>query len=103
MVISPIKFRRSTSYPGKGLFPQPPTFEITNMDENREVLLPYPVCFLHHSCVIEKPLSRIMMQSIYWQCFGKGKNSCKLNLFLGNGFDTTSSEVKNTLSFYSAV
>ncbi|KAJ8875459.1 hypothetical protein PR048_023354 [Dryococelus australis] len=43
MVISPIKFRRSTSYPGKGLFPQPPTFEITNMDENREVLLPYPV------------------------------------------------------------
>nr|CAD7572678.1 unnamed protein product [Timema californicum] len=42
MVISPIKFRRSTSYPGKGLFPQPPTFEITNMDENREVLLPYP-------------------------------------------------------------
>lgn len=43
MVISPIKFRRSTSYPGKGLFTQPPTFEITNMDENREVLLPYPV------------------------------------------------------------
>lgn len=42
MVISPVKFRRSTSYPGKGLFPQPPTFEITNMDENREVLLPYP-------------------------------------------------------------
>uniref|UniRef100_A0A1B6L4N0 RRM domain-containing protein n=1 Tax=Graphocephala atropunctata TaxID=36148 RepID=A0A1B6L4N0_9HEMI len=40
MVISP-KFRRSTSYPGKGLFPQPPTFEITNMDENREMLLPY--------------------------------------------------------------
>lgn len=42
MVISP-KFRRSTSYPGKGLFPQPPTFEITNMDENREMLLPYQV------------------------------------------------------------
>ncbi|RZF43092.1 hypothetical protein LSTR_LSTR001270 [Laodelphax striatellus] len=40
LVISP-KFRRSTSYPGKGLFPQPPTFEITNMDENREMLLPY--------------------------------------------------------------
>lgn len=42
MVISP-KFRRSTSYPGKGVFPQPPTFEITNMDENREMLLPYQV------------------------------------------------------------
>jgi len=42
MVISP-KFRRSTSYPGKGLFPQPPTFEITNTDENRELLLPYQV------------------------------------------------------------
>lgn len=42
MVISP-KFRRSTSYPGKGLFPQPPTFEITNTDENREMLLPYQV------------------------------------------------------------
>uniref|UniRef100_V5G5I5 Putative RNA-binding protein n=1 Tax=Anoplophora glabripennis TaxID=217634 RepID=V5G5I5_ANOGL len=39
-VISPVKFRRSTSYPGKGPFPQPPTFEITNMDEARE-LLPY--------------------------------------------------------------
>ncbi|KAL3289367.1 hypothetical protein HHI36_022802 [Cryptolaemus montrouzieri] len=36
-VISPVKFRRSTSYPGKGPFPQPPTFEITNMDE----ALPY--------------------------------------------------------------
>lgn len=41
-VISPVKFRRSTSYPGKGPFPQPPTFEITNMDEARE-LLPYQV------------------------------------------------------------
>lgn len=41
-VISPVKFRRSTSYPGKGPFPQPPTFEITNMDETRE-LLPYQV------------------------------------------------------------
>ncbi|KAG8227744.1 hypothetical protein J437_LFUL008388 [Ladona fulva] len=41
MVISPIKFRRSTSYPGKGLFPQPPTFEITNMDESRDALLQY--------------------------------------------------------------
>ncbi|XP_071448399.1 cytoplasmic polyadenylation element-binding protein 3 isoform X1 [Hetaerina americana] len=41
MVISPIKFRRSTSYPGKGLFPQPPTFEITNMDENRDALFQY--------------------------------------------------------------
>ncbi|CAG9855393.1 unnamed protein product [Phyllotreta striolata] len=39
-VISPVKFRRSTSYPGKGPFPQPPTFEITNMDEARE-MLPY--------------------------------------------------------------
>ncbi|KYB29628.1 putative RNA-binding protein orb2-like Protein [Tribolium castaneum] len=40
-VISPVKFRRSTSYPGKGPFPQPaPTFEITNMDEARD-LLPY--------------------------------------------------------------
>lgn len=38
-VISPVKFRRSTSYPGKGPFPQPPTFEITNMDE----ALPYQV------------------------------------------------------------
>lgn len=37
-VISPVKFRRSTSYPGKGPFPQPPTFEITNMDEPRELL-----------------------------------------------------------------
>ncbi|XP_060516373.1 cytoplasmic polyadenylation element-binding protein 2 [Cylas formicarius] len=37
-VISPVKFRRSTSYPGKGPFPQPPTFEITNMDEARELL-----------------------------------------------------------------
>ncbi|KAF7287394.1 hypothetical protein GWI33_001373 [Rhynchophorus ferrugineus] len=37
-VISPVKFRRSTSYPGKGPFPQPPTFEITNMDETRELL-----------------------------------------------------------------
>lgn len=42
MVISPVKFRRSTSYPGKGIFAQPPTFEITNMDENRD-LLPYQV------------------------------------------------------------
>lgn len=42
MVISPVKFRRSTSYPGKGIFTQPPTFEITNMDDNRE-LLPYQV------------------------------------------------------------
>lgn len=41
-VISPVKFRRSTSYPGKGPFPQPPTFEITNMDDGRE-LLPYQV------------------------------------------------------------
>ncbi|XP_066158570.1 cytoplasmic polyadenylation element-binding protein 2 [Euwallacea fornicatus] len=37
-VISPVKFRRSTSYPGKGPFPQPPTFEITNMDEVRDLL-----------------------------------------------------------------
>ncbi|CAH1153638.1 unnamed protein product [Phaedon cochleariae] len=37
-VISPVKFRRSTSYPGKGPFPQPPTFEITNMDEARELM-----------------------------------------------------------------
>ncbi|KRT80875.1 RNA binding protein [Oryctes borbonicus] len=37
-VISPVKFRRSTSYPGKGHFPQPPTLEITNMDEARELL-----------------------------------------------------------------
>lgn len=41
-IISPVKFRRSTSYPGKGPFPQPPTFEITNMDEARD-LLPYQV------------------------------------------------------------
>lgn len=104
MVISPIKFRRSTSYPGKGLFPQPPTFEITNMDENREVLLPYPVCLLHHSCVIEKLLSRIMMQSIYWQCFGRGENSCKLNIFLENGFDTNSeAKKKKKTSFHFTV
>lgn len=93
MVISPVKFRRSTSYPGKGLFPQPPTFEITNMDENREVLLPYPVCLFHHSCVIEMPLSRSMMQLIYWQCFGRGEISFKFNIFLNNGFQTNS-EVK---------
>ncbi|XP_050314619.1 cytoplasmic polyadenylation element-binding protein 2 isoform X2 [Anthonomus grandis grandis] len=37
-VISPVKFRRSTSYPGKGPFPTPPTFEITNMDEVRDLL-----------------------------------------------------------------
>ncbi|KAL1493171.1 hypothetical protein ABEB36_011280 [Hypothenemus hampei] len=37
-VISPVKFRRSTSYPGKGPFSQPPTFEITNMDEVRDIL-----------------------------------------------------------------
>lgn len=45
-VISPVKFKRSTSYPGKGPFPQPPTFEITNMDEPRE-LLPYQVKVWH--------------------------------------------------------
>lgn len=45
-VLSPVKFRRSTSYPGKGPFPQPPTFEITNMDEARE-LLPYQVKLWH--------------------------------------------------------
>lgn len=37
--ISPIKFRRSTSYPGKTIFPQHPTFEITGMDDNRDNLL----------------------------------------------------------------
>ncbi|XP_019760371.1 cytoplasmic polyadenylation element-binding protein 2 isoform X2 [Dendroctonus ponderosae] len=37
-IISPVKFRRSTSYPGKGPFPQPPTFEITNMDDVRDLL-----------------------------------------------------------------
>lgn len=43
MLISPVKFRRSTSYPGKGMFgAQPPTFEITNMDDARD-LLPYQV------------------------------------------------------------
>lgn len=43
MLISPVKFRRSTSYPGKGMFTaQPPTFEITNMDDSRD-LLPYQV------------------------------------------------------------
>lgn len=43
MLISPVKFRRSTSYPGKGMFTaQPPTFEITNMDDTRD-LLPYQV------------------------------------------------------------
>lgn len=43
MLISPVKFRRSTSYPGKGMFAaQPPTFEITNMDDARD-MLPYQV------------------------------------------------------------
>ncbi|KAL1130214.1 hypothetical protein AAG570_013152 [Ranatra chinensis] len=42
MLVSP-KFRRSTSYPGK-VFPQPPPFEIGNIDENRpDLLLPYQV------------------------------------------------------------
>ena len=43
-IISPVKFRRSTSYPGKGPFPQPPTFEITNMDETRELLSYQVMC-----------------------------------------------------------
>lgn len=51
-VISPVKFRRSTSYPGKGPFPQPPTFEITNMDEARD-LLPYQVmCGTFEHCTV---------------------------------------------------
>lgn len=69
MVISPVKFRRSTSYPGKGMFSQPPTFEITNMDDNRD-LLPYQVidprvstCVIHiriyiHVCVLGPACSR---------------------------------------------
>lgn len=38
------KYRRSTSYPGKGPFPQPPTFEITGVDDGgfARDLLPYP-------------------------------------------------------------
>lgn len=38
-----MKCRRSTSYPGKGPFPQPPTFEITGVDDNgfARDLLPY--------------------------------------------------------------
>lgn len=39
--ISPIKFRRSTSYPGKTIFPQHPTFEITNIDDNRDNMMLY--------------------------------------------------------------
>ena len=43
--ISPIKFRRSTSYPGKTMFSQHPTFEITGMDENRDNLLYQVIIF----------------------------------------------------------
>lgn len=53
MLISPVKFRRSTSYPGKGMFAgQPPTFEITNMDDARD-LLPYQVrvCRVAPACL----------------------------------------------------
>lgn len=65
-VISPVKFRRSTSYPGKGPFPQPPTFEITNMDEVRD-LLPFQVksgtwlkaLFIHY-CDTLKLLPRVL-------------------------------------------
>jgi len=43
MVQSPIKFRRSTSFPGKNIFPQQqqqqPTFEITNVEDNRDAML----------------------------------------------------------------
>ena len=39
------KYQRSTSYPGKGHFPQPPTFEITGVDDNSfpRDLLPFQV------------------------------------------------------------
>ncbi|XP_018905502.1 cytoplasmic polyadenylation element-binding protein 2 isoform X2 [Bemisia tabaci] len=37
MVISP-KFRRSTSYPGKNFLPQNPGFDVTTIDENRDLL-----------------------------------------------------------------
>ncbi|KAL0269612.1 UNVERIFIED_CONTAM: hypothetical protein PYX00_007288 [Menopon gallinae] len=39
--ISPLKFRRSTSYPGKTIFPQHPTFEITNVEDNRDNMMLY--------------------------------------------------------------
>lgn len=45
VVQSPIKFRRSTSFPGKSIFPQQPTFEITSMEENRDVMM-YQASFL---------------------------------------------------------
>lgn len=51
-VISPVKFRRSTSYPGKGPFSQPPTFEITNMDENRELLSYQVMCGTFEHCTV---------------------------------------------------
>lgn len=47
--ISPVKFRRSTSYPGKGYPPQPaPTFEVTQPDERDLLQLPgyQQVCWL---------------------------------------------------------
>lgn len=39
VVQSPIKFRRSTSFPGKSIFPQQPTFEITNMEDGRDMMM----------------------------------------------------------------
>lgn len=38
--ISPVKFRRSTSYPGKGYPPQAPSFEVTQPDERDLLQLP---------------------------------------------------------------
>jgi cytoplasmic polyadenylation element-binding protein len=52
MVISPIKFRRSTSYPGKQMFPPPnPGYEVAGMEENRDpyyqVIISYISFYLH--------------------------------------------------------
>lgn len=42
------KFRRSTSYPGKGPFPNPPSFEITGVDDSGfpRDLLQFPVSLI---------------------------------------------------------
>lgn len=75
-VISPVKFRRSTSYPGKGHFPQPPTLEITNMDEARELLSYQVMCVfgypLHTTprlasqteCLCPLPLLMLLLQTL---------------------------------------
>lgn len=39
------KFRRSTSYPGKNVFSQGNSYDITNVDDSADLILPYQVCF----------------------------------------------------------